>query len=85
MPPNAAQCPCSLANQGRDTCPIRFVPHARKYSGFIGTNAKSVVAPTGHAGVRMFSRSGSRGPFGRTWPKPKVAARGMGRLVPISA
>jgi hypothetical protein len=30
MPRNAAECPCSLANQGRDTFPIRVVLEARQ-------------------------------------------------------
>src|SRR5262245_33564940 len=44
---DAPECPCSLANQGRNPCPIRDVPHLRESPVFIGTNARSVVAPTG--------------------------------------
>jgi hypothetical protein len=47
MPPNASESSCYMFRQGRDSCAIRVVPHARKHSVFIGTNARSVVAPTG--------------------------------------
>src|SRR5262249_6665006 len=47
MPWNGSEWPCYLFNQGRDICLTRFVLHARKHSGFIGANARSVVAPTG--------------------------------------
>jgi len=39
--------PLFPANQGRDMGPIRFVSYAGENPGFIGTRARSVVAPTG--------------------------------------
>src|SRR5262249_47919018 len=39
MPQNASEWPCYFSSQGCDTWPIRFVPHARKTPGFIGTSA----------------------------------------------
>jgi hypothetical protein len=44
---DASEWPCYLFNQGRDTCPSRDAPHARKIPASIGTNARSVVAPPG--------------------------------------
>jgi hypothetical protein len=51
-PLNASEClrmPCSLANQGRNTFSIHVLLETRKDRGFIGTRARSVVAPTGFA------------------------------------
>src|SRR6516164_6800615 len=53
---NASECPCSLANHGRDTFSIRVVLEARKHPGFIGTRARSVVAPRGHASSASVAR-----------------------------
>jgi hypothetical protein len=52
-PQNASKCRemfWCLTSQGRNIFPIRFAPRVQKYPGFIGTRARSVVAPRGYVG-----------------------------------